>query len=47
MPLTLVANSSSNIGLVSGYKIILYKLFFITSGITLEKLGRPRVRAWE
>ena len=47
MPLTLVANSSSNIGLISGYKIILYKLSFITSSITLEELGRPRVRAWE
>jgi hypothetical protein len=45
MPLTLVANSSSNIGLVSGYKIILYELSFITSSITLEKLGKPRVRA--
>jgi len=47
MPLTLVTNSSSNIGLVSGYKIILYELFFITSSITLEKLGKPQIRAWE
>ena len=46
MPLTLVANSSSNIGLVSGYKIILYELSFITSSIILEELGKPRVRAW-
>ena len=45
MPLTLVANSSSDIGLVSGYKIILYELSFITSSITLEELSRPRVRA--
>jgi hypothetical protein len=41
MPFTLVANSSSNIGLVLGYKIILYKLSFITSIITLEELDRP------
>ena len=45
MPLTLVTNSSSNIGLISGYKIILYELSFITSSITLEELGRSRVRA--
>jgi hypothetical protein len=41
MPLTLVANSSSNISLVLGYKIILYELSFITSSITLEELGKP------
>jgi hypothetical protein len=45
MPLTSVTNSSSDIGLVSGYKIISYELSFITSSITLEELDRPRVRA--